>query len=151
MNQRLDRWADAWSKMSDSPLIGSGYGQWLAHNVPLEIGRTIGVIPALVFTGWLVAVVFRTVRLAVVSPSREARRYGSLFLGLAVLWTTQAAIETIFSTPSLAAPHWLLICVTWHVPAIVERERLAMKRFRTTQYTFLAARPEPTIHEPLKT
>lgn len=137
--------------MIDSPLIGSGYGQRLAHNVPLEIGRTIGVIPALVFTAWMVAVVFRTVRLAMVSPSRQARRYGSLFLGLAVLWTTQLAIETVFSTPSLAAPHWLLICVTWHGPAIMERERLAMKRFRHAQYTSLAARPEPTVHAPLTT
>jgi O-antigen ligase len=113
--QRINRASWAWDTIFEKPLIGGGYGHWLAHNVFLEIGSTIGVIPALAFMVFIAQLLFRIIGTISRGASVEQRRYGWLFLSLTVLWILQMSVETIFQTPPFAAAHWAMMAVAWNL------------------------------------
>ena len=51
-------------------------------------------------------------------PAPDAKRYGLLFLALAVPWITQMAIETDLQTPPFAAAQWTFLALAWFLPDI---------------------------------
>jgi hypothetical protein len=132
--QRIDRASWAWDTIWSKPLVGGGYGHWLAHNVFLEIGSTIGLIPALAFAAFVVQLVFRTIKLALAGTSPDDRRYGWLFLALSVLWIIEITVETVFQTPPFAAAHWVMMAVAWNLPHICKTSEVVTehlpRRFR---------------------
>jgi O-Antigen ligase len=119
--QRIDRASWAWDTIQNQPLIGGGFGHWLAHNVFLEIGSTIGLIPALAFAAFVVQLVFRLISMAFAGTSVDDRRCGWLFLSLSVIWIVEMSVETIFQTPPFAAAHWAMMAVAWNLPRICNR------------------------------
>jgi hypothetical protein len=139
--QRINRASWAWDTILDKPLTGGGYGHWLAHNVFLEIGSTIGVIPALAFAALIIQLVLRVVRTAWLGYSADDRRYGWLFLSLSTLWVVQMSVETIFQTPPFAAAHWAMMAVAWNLPAIFAATA-ASKHWEDLTY-----QPEGLIHD----
>jgi hypothetical protein len=134
--QRINRASWAWDTIFEKPLAGGGYGHWLAHNAFLEIGSTIGVIPALAFMVFVVQLLFRVIGTVVRADSVEQCRYGWLFLSLTVLWILQMNVETIFQTPPFAAAHWAMMAVAWNLRDICAetspaREPLVNGQIRT--------------------
>lgn len=119
---RLERWRWAWLAMCQSPAVGVGYGQWLAHNIFLEIGSKIGVIPALAFGVFVAQLVCRIGRVTVKGSTESERQLGMLFLALAILWVAQMSVETVLHTPPFAAPHWVFMAIGWYLPEVLDRE-----------------------------
>jgi O-antigen ligase len=113
--QRINRASWAWDTIVDKPLAGGGYGHWLAHNVFLEIGSTIGLIPALAFVAFIGQLVFRVIATTLGAGSPEQRRYGWLFLSLTAVWILQMSVETVLQTPAFAAAHWTMMAVAWNL------------------------------------
>lgn len=113
--QRINRASWAWDTIFEKPLIGGGYGHWLTHNVFLEIGSTIGIIPALAFMVFIAQLLFRVIGTVLGGGPSEQRRYGWLFLSLTVLWVLQMNVETVFQTPPFAAAHWAMMAVAWNL------------------------------------
>lgn len=120
---RLARWEGAWDVIQREPLTGVGYGHGLAHNVFLDIGSTIGVLPALAFGAFVVNLFVRLIRVIRRAAVAEARYYGWLFLALAVIWLVQMSVETVFQSPAFAAAHWVMMAIAWQLPRIQFQSR----------------------------
>ena len=127
---RLDRWQAGIDIILQNPLTGGGYEGGLVHDSVLEIGSRLGVIPAIVFLILLVQLVIRIIRCHAL-PAPDAKRYGLLFLALAVPWMIQMAIETDLQTPPFAAAQWTFLALAWFLPDIF-RAQAASKQSMTT-------------------
>jgi len=114
--QRSDRWTWGINAIISNPLLGVGYGHWLTHNIFLEIGSTIGVIPAIAFLVFIIQLVIRIARVALNGSTPDARRYGWLFLAIGITWIVQLNVETIFQTPPLAVAFWPILAISWYLP-----------------------------------
>jgi len=120
--QHLERWQWGLKSMLSNPLTGVGYGQWLTHNVFLEIGSKIGLIPAVLFAIFIIQLITRIVKTAHAGSKPEACRYGWLFTALAAVWIVQFSVETAFSTPPFAAAYWVAMALGWYLPTIYSTE-----------------------------
>lgn len=114
---RLDRWQIGIDEILQNPLTGGGYTGGLVHDAVLEIGSHIGLIPAIVFVLFLIQLIMRIIR-CLVLPMPDAKRYGLLFMALAVPWLIQMAIETDLQTPPFAAAQWVFLALAWFLPDI---------------------------------
>jgi O-antigen ligase len=118
MESRLARWSWGWQSMIQNPVGGVGYGHWLTHNIFLEIGSTVGVLPAILFLGFIVQLLVRVAKLALQAKNPVAKHFAWLFLALAVTWVIQLNVETIFQTPALAVAFWPYMALGWYLPNI---------------------------------
>src|SRR5579859_6106943 len=121
---RLNRWQSGIDDIIRNPLTGTGYGTELLHNAVLEIGSRLGVMPGVVFVIFLIQLVLRILR-CIGLPVPNARRYGLLFLALAVPWFMQMAVETDLQTPPFAAPQWVFLALAWFLPDILRGQPTA--------------------------
>lgn len=115
---RIERWQWALESISNQPLIGVGYGKWLTHNVFLEIGSKIGLIPALAFAIFVIQLVGRIWQAISAGPTTEIYRYSWLFMALAITWIIQMMVEVVFFIPPFAAAHWFVMALGWYLPEI---------------------------------
>jgi O-antigen ligase len=113
---RVNRWNWSIGIIRSNPLWGIGYGHWLSHNIFLEIGSTIGLIPAVLFLIFILQLVFHIIRVALNGPTPDARRYGWLFLAFALNWIVELNVETVFQTPPLAVAFWPIFALSWYLP-----------------------------------
>jgi O-antigen ligase len=112
---RLDRWKWGINAILSNPIWGVGYGHWLVHNIFLEIGSTIGIIPAIAFLIFVIQLVMRIARVALNRKAPEARRYGWLFLAFAITWIIQLNVEAVFQTTALAVAFWPSMALGWYL------------------------------------
>ena len=115
---RLARWDWAYESILRAPLVGEGYSHWQVHNSFLEIGSSIGLLPAIAFLVFIVQLVRRISRAALSGLSADERRYGWLFGALALTWITQMLVETVLRTPPFAAAHWIMMALGWYLPDV---------------------------------
>lgn len=113
---RLARWSWGWENMIHNPILGVGYGHWLVHNAFLEIGSTIGVIPAIAFLIFIILLIVRVVSVALHGPTSKARSYGWLFFAISITWIIQFNVEAIYQTVPLAIAFWPYMAVAWYLP-----------------------------------
>lgn len=119
INSRLLRWQWGWAKTAQYPILGGGYDHWLVHNIFLEISSTIGIIAAIAFLIFLIQLIFRVSRSALNGATQAERRYGWLFLAIAITWVIQLNVETAFQTPALTVAFWPYMALAWYLPEII--------------------------------
>src|SRR5262249_27133747 len=83
--ERLERWETSWKMTLDNPFLGAGYGKALAHNAFLSISSTVGLIPACLLAGFVVALFMRLLRHLLGGGSGETAGAIALLLGLATV------------------------------------------------------------------
>lgn len=140
MISHLVRWQWAIDAIIENPILGVGYGQWKTHNVFLEIGSKIGLIPAFVFIGFVIQLLSRIRIIAIKSQNSDVQRIGFLFIALAVNWIIQMMVEIVVFTPVFAAPYWFVIALGWYLPNIchsINRSRISNYQFQAKQPTLL--------------
>lgn len=130
---RLERFVWGWDAMVRSPLFGVGYGHWQTHDVFLEIGSTLGIIPVVLFGAFVIHLIWRVAQVALHGPTVEVRRYGWLFMALVLNSIEQLAVETFLFTPPFAAPQWVLLALAWYLPDILGMQPAQTVNRRSSQ------------------
>lgn len=117
-SQRLIRWSWGWQAMIQNPVFGVGYEHFLTHNAFLEIGSTLGIVPAVAFLVLIIQLIWRIASVALKGSTPIARRYGWLFLAIAVTWVMQLNVETVIQTLPVGVAFWPYMALAWYLPDI---------------------------------
>jgi len=131
----IQRIGTAWHSMLNNPLYGVGYGKALAHNAFLEIGRTIGFIPAVLMLVFVCQLWTRVGPMVFDSANAERRRYGVILSAIMLTVTIQLMLETVISTPAFSAAYWLMMALAWRAPVLFEPSTAVAPGYRTVSST----------------
>lgn len=142
--QRIARWNWGWQTMLANPFTGVGYGHWLTHNVFLEIGSSMGILPAALFLLLVIQAVIRLIRATLWNAVTSTRKAAQLFLALSITWVLHINVETAFFVLPFSAPLWLLIALGWQLSELSAAEapnfvqQTHIKRIRDIRYDYRA-------------